>query len=58
MEDVDMVTYIVILGQIHSNQVAESKSKLKEQNRKSYTELGATGHQTETYRQCSPKGLG
>lgn len=42
MEDVDIVTYVVILSQIHSNQVAKSKSKLKEQNRKSYTELGAT----------------
>lgn len=27
-EDVDVVTYIIVLSQIHSNHVAKSKSKL------------------------------
>lgn len=36
-EKVNMVTYVIILSQIHSDQVAKSKSKLKEENGKSYT---------------------
>lgn len=33
-KDVNMATYVIILSQIHSNHVAQSKSKLKQQNRR------------------------
>lgn len=33
-EDVSMATYVIVLSQIHSNHVAQSKSKLKQENRR------------------------
>lgn len=33
-KDKNVATYVIVLSQIHSNHVAQRKSKLKEQNRR------------------------